>query len=204
MLLLYTTVSGRATLVGYCLLYIFSNPFTRPSHSLRLCQILILPPYQKQGHAARIFQVIYSQIMHTKPSVLLPASYGKEQEIEQQEIEQRGPSACTFSMYTVEDPCEDFTFVRDVFDCRLLRTLPAMASYLSQDPSGDVLPLTPETISTVQKEVGLIEQQLQKCYNILLYHVFNASSSRSYRLYVSSLLRGLFVDQTAASSEISK
>ena len=66
-LTLFTSVQGHPVLAGYCLLYLFSNPFQSPPHSLRLCQILVLPPFQKQGHSSRIFDCVYRTLMHTPP-----------------------------------------------------------------------------------------------------------------------------------------
>ena len=85
----------------------------------------------------------------------------------------------------MEDPCEECTFVRDVFDCRLLRSLEAMQSYMQQTGEGEVMPLSRETVESVRKSVGIMEEQLQKCYNLLLHHMF-AVTSKSYRVYVGS------------------
>lgn len=91
----------------------------------------------------------------------------------------------------MEDPCEECTFVRDVFDCRLLRSLDAMQPYLQQQQQqkgeGEVMALSQETIERVKKETGLTEEQLQKCYNILLHRIFSAETSKAYRVYVGGL-----------------
>ena len=91
-------------------------------------------------------------------------------------------------MLTMEDPCEECTFVRDVFDCRLLRSLEAMQPYLQQSGEGDVMPLSRETVEKVRKLTGITEEQLQKCYNILLHRIFSAETSKPYRVYVGALL----------------
>ena len=183
MLTIFTTVQDHPAFVGYCLLYVFSNPFQFPPQSLRLCQILILPPFQKQGHSTRVFDCVYEQLMHMPPSEVLPASYSKEID----GSEKVPKDECSYAMYTVEDPCEDFTFVRDVYDCRLLRRADCMKELLQQDGSGDVKELTENVIATVQKRFGIIPAQLQKCYNILLHHRFKSEESKSYRLYVSMI-----------------
>ena len=95
-------------------------------------------------------------------------------------------------MFTMEDPCEECTFVRDVFDCRLLRSLDVMQPYWKQQEQngeGEVMPLSQETIETVRRTTGMTEEQLQKCYNILLHRMFSAETSRAYRVYVGGCER---------------
>lgn len=95
-------------------------------------------------------------------------------------------------MFTMEDPCEECTFVRDVFDCRLLRSLDVMQPYWKQQQQngeGEVMPLSQETIETVRRTTGMTEEQLQKCYNILLHRMFSAETSRAYRVYVGGCER---------------
>ena len=99
-------------------------------------------------------------------------------------------------MFTMEDPCEECTFVRDVFDCRLLRSLDVMQPYWKQQQEqkqngeGEVMPLSQETIEMVRRTTGMTEEQLQKCYNILLHRMFSAETSRAYRVYVGGCERG--------------
>lgn len=197
LLTLFTRVEGRPVLVGYCFLYIFTNPFTSPMYSLRLCQILILPPFQKQGHSARIFDVVYSILLHHPPSDYLPHSYPppppppssplslssmKSDNDNMNKVDHE----CYYYMYTVEDPCEDFTFVRDVYDCRLLRSTPLLQRYLEQalkeeSPIG----LTEEDLEEMRRSFGIIPVQTQKCYNILLHHIFAEKEDPiAYRLFV--------------------
>ena len=183
-LTLYASVDQHPCLAGFCLLYVFSNPFQSPPHSLRLCQILILPPFQKQGHSGRILGLISRTLLHTPLSCLLPQSYPRGNP----SLPWERSEECTFSMLTMEDPCEECTFVRDVFDCRLLRSLEAMQPYLQQSGEGDVMPLTRETVEKVRKLTGITEEQLQKCYNILLHRIFSAETSKPYRVYVGALL----------------
>lgn len=177
MLTLYTTIENHYVLVGYCLLYIFTNPFHHPRQSLRLCQILVLPPYQKQGHSFRIFDAIYSSILHTPPSRLLPESYDHELDgCQELNLEKE----CSFYMYTIEDPCEEFTFVRDVYDCKLLMKQECMKEYMN----GEVKMLTEEVKEEIRRTMGIIPEQLQKCYNIILHHIVNNENVKEYQLFV--------------------
>ena len=177
-LTLYTTTNDHWILVGYCFLYVFTNPFTSPCYSLRLCQILILPCYQKQGHSAHIFDVIYRILMHTSPSQYLPNSYPSEEN-------QSG--CCNYYMFTVEDPCEEFTFVRDVVDCRILKSNVIMLSYLMSE---GIKEFTKDDIERIRCSLGINSVQLQKCYNILLHHRYSNIDSKEYRLFVRFELDG--------------
>ena len=219
MLTVYTTVENKPVLVGYCLLYIFTNPFHTPSYSLRLCQILILPPYQKQGHSFRVFDVIYQQLLHISPSHLIPTSYHDE-DLKGENCEdlpcvkgencedlpcvkgencedlpcvkgENCPSPeCCYYMYTIEDPCEEFIFVRDVYDCKLL----LKNKYLDEYLQGDIRELTNETKEMIRRCTGIIPEQTQKCYNILLHHHFSNQNSKQYRLFVNHASLQLSLD----------
>lgn len=171
-LTLYTTTNGHWILVGYCFLYIFTNPFTIPFYSLRLCQILILPPYQKQSHSAHIFDVIYRLLMHRSPGMYLPNSYP---------VEPNQEDCCNYYMFTVEDPCEEFTFVRDVVDCRILKSNEILQKYLS---SGEIKELMKDDVERIRCSLGINSTQLQKCYNILLHYLYKNVDSKEYRLFV--------------------
>lgn len=173
MLTLYSHVTSQWVLVGYSLLYVFSNPFQRPSQSLRLCQILLLPPFQRQSHSSHLLDAVYRRLMHTPVSALLPQSYAPADPADL-------PHQCAFAMLTVEDPCPQCTFVRDVFDCRLLRRMHVMQPYLAQP---EVRPLSEDTVQEVRRTTGIIAAQLQKCYNILLHHL-HPERPRAYRVYV--------------------
>ena len=219
MLTVYTTVENKPVLVGYCLLYIFTNPFHTPSYSLRLCQILILPPYQKQGHSFRVFDVIYQQLLHISPSHLIPASY-HDDDLKGENCEdlpcvkgencedlpcvkgencedlpcvkgENCPSPeCCYYMYTIEDPCEEFIFVRDVYDCKLL----LKNKYLDEYLQGDIRELTNQTKEMIRRSTGIIPEQTQKCYNILLHHHFSNQNSKQYRLFVNHASLQLSLD----------
>ena len=77
--------------VGFMTLFLFTNPLRvlRPT-SLRICQALVLPPYQRQGHGASLMKLAYS--------------LGKDMEV--------------FDI-TVEDPADGFTALRDALDLKV-------------------------------------------------------------------------------------
>lgn len=48
-------------LVGYLTLFTFTNPTRRVSpSSLRVCQALVFPPFQRQGHGRRLMDVVHT------------------------------------------------------------------------------------------------------------------------------------------------
>jgi histone acetyltransferase 1 len=78
-------------LVGYFTVFNFRNSFT--GVHMRICQALILPPYQRQGHGNEMMQYLYS-IAHSRESCV---------------------------QITVEDPAPAFITLRDIVDATLCR-----------------------------------------------------------------------------------
>jgi GNAT superfamily N-acetyltransferase len=82
---------GHWSFAGYLTLYAFTNPFK--GKSLRICQVLILPPYQRQGHGQKLLRAAYT--------------LARERDIVYE--------------VTVEDPAPGFTMLRCVTDVQDLR-----------------------------------------------------------------------------------
>ena len=85
-------------------------------------------------------------------------------------------------MFTVEDPCEEFTFVRDVYDCRLLRDNDLMRSHVQGE---SIQEWKEEDLERIRRTLGLIPSQVNKCYQILLHQHYRHKKSKEYRLFVS-------------------
>ena len=51
----------KYSFVGYITLFCFNAPFKRPKSGivLRVCQALVLPPYQRHGHGRKLIQAVY-------------------------------------------------------------------------------------------------------------------------------------------------
>jgi len=51
----------KYSFVGYITLFCFNAPFKRPKSGivLRICQALVLPPYQRHGHGRKLIQAVY-------------------------------------------------------------------------------------------------------------------------------------------------
>ncbi|CAE1300785.1 HAT1 [Acanthosepion pharaonis] len=85
----------RYAAVGYMTVY---NYYAYPEKIRpRISQVLILPPFQKQGHGAQLLQTFYNET-YTRPEVL---------------------------DITVEDPSENFQRLRDFVDTRNCMALPS-------------------------------------------------------------------------------
>ena len=92
---------ARYSLAGYITLFSFYSPFRKPQPGLvmRICQALILPPYQRDGHGRKMLHTIYDlahQIFDTKEKGQEPI----------REI-------------NVEDPAPAFTALRNSVDFQL-------------------------------------------------------------------------------------
>jgi histone acetyltransferase 1 len=102
---------SKYSLVGYITLFHFIAPFHKPTPGviLRICQALVLPPYQGQGHGKRLMQCIYDMI-HEK--------YEKECYYSTQQQQQ------PIVQVNVEDPAPGFTALRHKVDLQWLTDHP--------------------------------------------------------------------------------
>ena len=92
----------RYSLAGYMTLFLFFSPFKKPvgGNIVRICQALILPPYQRQGHGKRLMDVCYQYAKGEFDTIL------KEQS--------------NIVEVNVEDPAPGFVQLRDAVDYALL------------------------------------------------------------------------------------
>ena len=70
-----TTQQHRYSLAGYMTLYHFHSPFRKPKAGVivRVCQVLILPPYQRAGHGKALLEAAFSiaaQQQQQEPTVV--------------------------------------------------------------------------------------------------------------------------------------
>lgn len=99
---------SRYSLVGYFTLFHFVALFHKPHPGLilRICQALILPPFQGQGHGRRLLQAVYD-LAH-KDSGQASASEGDSQ-------------YRNIIQVNVEDPAPAFVALRNKMDLKLVR-----------------------------------------------------------------------------------
>jgi histone acetyltransferase 1 len=62
---IYTAYQKKnKALIGYMTCFTFENPFrTNRSKALRVCQLLIMPHYQRQGHGKRLLQLAHDEVI---------------------------------------------------------------------------------------------------------------------------------------------
>ncbi|CAJ1925484.1 unnamed protein product [Cylindrotheca closterium] len=99
----------KYAVVGYCTLFHFNSPFHKPVPGtiVRICQALVLPPFQGQGHGKKMMQCLYDAV-HNR----IEGAYGNSQD--QQEVVE----------INVEDPAPGFVALRNKVDWKLLKDHP--------------------------------------------------------------------------------
>lgn len=93
---------GQYSFAGYMTLFSFFSPFKKPKPGivLRICQAIILPFYQRQGHGKKLMECVYD-FANGKYDVLLERNSSLMKEIVE---------------INVEDPCPAFVLLRDMVD----------------------------------------------------------------------------------------
>ena len=94
----FESIENKYALAGYMTLFHFYSPFKKPKSGIvvRICQALLLPPYQRMGLGKRMFFAVHD---------LVKASASTEKEIVE---------------LNVEDPAPGFTALRNRVDYELL------------------------------------------------------------------------------------
>jgi GNAT superfamily N-acetyltransferase len=104
------SVPGNREFVGYMTLFSFRNPIH--GTKVRVCQALVLPPWQGRGLGREMLLRVYEHIVHAREDV---------------------------SELTVEDPCLGFQRLRDAVDLELLMgKFPTVARPLRESTSATV------------------------------------------------------------------
>lgn len=95
----------KYALVGYCTLFHFNSPFHKPLPGtiVRICQVLVLPLFQGQGHGKRMMDCVYDAI-HNK----IEGAYSNSDDQEVVQI-------------NVEDPAPGFVALRNKVDWNFLK-----------------------------------------------------------------------------------
>lgn len=95
-----SSINCRYSLVGYVTLFHFQAPFHKPTPGIvvRICQALVLPPFQGQGHGKKALQCVYDSVMH------------------QQQAQDQIPMV----QVNVEDPAPGFVALRNKVDLKFL------------------------------------------------------------------------------------
>jgi histone acetyltransferase 1 len=105
---LFQKIKGKGySLAGYITLFHFHAPFHKPEPGIivRICQALVLPPYQRQGHGQRLMTCVYD-LAHDNYSDIDDDNYKDDTKIVQ---------------INVEDPAPGFVALRNKVDYQLVR-----------------------------------------------------------------------------------
>lgn len=98
---------NKYSLVGYTTLFHFNSPFKkpRPGIVLRVCQALILPPYQRGGHGSIMLNQVYN---------ISEGLY--DAKLKQADLEESATDMDEIVEVNVEDPAPDFVALRNKVD----------------------------------------------------------------------------------------
>ncbi|KAF2077443.1 hypothetical protein CYY_001292 [Polysphondylium violaceum] len=158
----------RYGIVGYCTLYNFYHhpSATRP----RISQILILPPYQRNGHGKYLLNSIYNYYKNND------SIYGPVYDI------------------TVEDPADQFDSLRNHVDLLNIKQ-----SGLFNDVKMDISTLgNSELFENIRKQLLIPIKQGKICFEIFLYSKFIGQSKshpdyKNFRIHIKKRLYKQFI-----------
>eukprot|EP00898_Chlorokybus_atmophyticus_P006715 jgi/Chlat1/7044/Chrsp56S06669 len=176
-----TNGADNTRVVGFCTYHRF---YSFPDRSrLRVSQVLILPPFQRQGHAKRLLHAVYEQANRIAAVDV-----------------------------TVEDPSEEFQKLRDIDDYKRLRDHPALTAAADAavatgaeimrtrgDASDaeatarvmEAMCLPGALAEDLRRQMKLYKPQLRRVWELLLYVRLRASTEahEAFRLLILHRLR---------------
>lgn len=150
--------SHQYSLVGYTTLFHFHAPFKKPKGGIvmRICQYLILPPYQQSGHGKEMMQCVYQ--------IAKSSSDTKENIVE----------------VNVEDPAPGMIHLRDVLDYQMLQSSQNWERLIpTQLGKEDVFTvLSEQNVMKIASEFKITMLQVQRAYEMVkLYQLLSPSFS---------------------------
>jgi histone acetyltransferase 1 len=172
------------SLVGFVTLYNFRNPIK--GTRLRVCQALVLPPFQRQGHGQQLLRCVYDKLALPRPFV---------------------------TEVTVEDPASGFTKLRDATDfqlCEDLQVFGGLGGDTAAVGGGSVVApssfaLEKNEIIRIQKATKITEIQIVLCFEATCLRMLlnsvegsNDDSLKLFRLAVKRRLRAQHFDEITA------
>lgn len=184
--------SFQYSLAGYITLFHFHAPFKKPKSGiiLRVCQALILPPYQRSGHGSDMLQSVHE--------------YADQYSVDGQQIVE----------VNVEDPAPGFVALRDSIDyqrySKYLESTPSYQSYGAAIVDENFFsPLSEDKLQMIATELKITKRQAQIVYEIhklaqLVKWKHDADSNSiqdketQYRLMVKKSLRALRKEELGA------
>ena len=137
----------RYSLAGYTTLFHFHAPFKKPEPGIvvRVCQALILPPYQRAGHGSDMLHSVYE--------------YAEEFTVDGQKIVE----------VNVEDPAPGFVALRDFVDYR--RYLSCLLTSIKTDDAivtdkHFFSPVSDEKLQEIATSLKITKRQAQRVHEL--------------------------------------
>ncbi|CAH0490323.1 unnamed protein product [Peronospora farinosa] len=178
--------SGAFCPVGFITVFKFCNPLGRKAayckpdqnETHRICQALIFPTHQRQGHAERLVRCIHAQAMANHHVYEL----------------------------TVEDPVPGFSCLRDLVDLKNcikheFFCLPPEASGDASGTGRGTAQLTTADVHAVQETLKLTHKQVQTCYEarkLTFVDQNDETQRKTFRLEVKKRLFRLHTEELDA------
>ena len=177
-----TFMNTGYSLAGYVTLFCFFSPFKKPKAGivLRICQALVLPPYQRMGHGKRMMRAVYRYAKGDYDQVLTSVGGGGGGDTKSASATGESCAAGTTSSnglqeiveVNVEDPAPAFTYMRDAIDYEMfqdsnlhdhgMKTL--LAKYLQDDDCFQ--PLTESDAASAAAIAKITKTQIQIAYEM--------------------------------------
>ncbi|CAH0476521.1 unnamed protein product [Peronospora belbahrii] len=181
--------SGPFCPVGFITVFKFCSPLGRKAaycksdqnKTRRICQALVFPTYQRQGHAERLVHCIHAQAMSNSGVYEL----------------------------TVEDPVPGFSCLRDLVDLKncVKHDFFCLAPEQSTDAGGTgrgTATLTIADIHAVQRILKLTRKQVQTCYEarkLMFVDLNDEIQRKKYRLEVKKRLYRMYTEELDGMSD---
>ena len=133
----------RYSLAGFMTLFTFYSPFKKPKSGnvLRICQALVLPPYQRQGHGKAMMRAVYDYAKGSNNDILRSeidhAKYNINNGDGNGNGDGGGPTFQEIVEVNVEDPAPGFTYMRDGIDYQLFEAMAADAIVSDSESDDD-------------------------------------------------------------------
>jgi GNAT superfamily N-acetyltransferase len=124
-------VGYRYSLAGYMTLFTFYSPFKKPKSGnvLRICQAMVLPPYQRQGHGKAMMRAVYDYAKGSYNDILGFVDGSNHVNVVAGNgglnigINNGDSTVQEIVEVNVEDPAPGFTYMRDRVDYQLFETM---------------------------------------------------------------------------------
>jgi len=167
-------VGYRYSLAGYMTLFTFYSPFKKPKSGnvLRICQAMVLPPYQRQGHGKAMMRAVYDYAKGSYNNILGFADANNRINVAGNSgINSGGSTMQEIVEVNVEDPAPGFTYMRDIVDYQLFETMVSNSNdrytvtekYLKDDRFQG---MTESDAVTLASKARITKTQIQIAYEI--------------------------------------